>query len=180
MTSKFEDLQHNQSTEVPDLETDNLGAAPDYFELVSAYIDGELSASDRNQVQVLLDQDSEVKHLYTQLLALQSQMQNSWAPPSNKSASEVSLQVFREIDRTHNRQRGLVLGGGVLVASLLAAMSGIIPGITPLSFRMANIESPTTVNSDSVMLAVAVNKPAVNIPKAATGYLIETPNTVKN
>ena len=180
MTSKFEDLKQNQPLEVPDLETDSLGAAPDYFEMVSAYIDGELTASERNLVQTWLDQDPEVKRLYTQLLTLQSQMQNSWAPPSDTSVSEISLKVFREIDRTCHRQRRLMWGSGVLAASIFAALSGIIPGIAPFSFRMANLDSPTPVMSDSVMLAVTINEPAVNIPKAANGYLIKTPNLINN
>ena len=179
MTSKFEDLKHNQAIEVPDLETDSLGAAPDHFEMVSAYIDGELTASERNLVQTWLDQDPEVKHLYTQLLTLQSQMQNSWAPPSDTSVSEISLKVFREIDRTCQRQRRLIWGSGALAASIFAALSGIIPGIAPFSFRMANFDPPP-VKSDSVMLAVTVNEPAVNIPKTANGYLIKTPNLINN
>lgn len=180
MTSKFEDLKHNQSTAVPNLETDSLSAAPDCFELVSAYIDGELTAPERNRVQTWLDQDPEVKQLYTQLLTLQSQMQNSWAPPSDTSASEVSLKVFREIDRTCHRQRRLMWGTGVLAASIFAALSGIVPGIAPFSFKMANLDSPNPAKSEPVMLAVTVNEPAVNIPKAANGYLIKIPNLINN
>lgn len=180
MTSKFEDLKHNQPTEIPDLETGSLAAAPDHFEMVSAYIDGELTASERNLVQTWLDQDPEVKHLYTQLLTLQSQMQNSWTPPNDTPVSEISLKVFREIDRSCQRQRRLIWGSGVLAASIFAALSGMIPGIAPFSFRMANLNSPTPAKSDSVMLAVTINEPAVNIPKAANGYLIEPPNLINN
>ena len=180
MTSKFEGFKQNQSTEVPNPQTDNLAPAPDHFELLSAYIDGELTASERNQVQAWLDRDPKIKHLYTQLLTLQGQMQHSVAPPSNKSVAEISAGVFREIDRTCRWQRRLVWGGSAIAASLFAAMSGMIPGITPFSFRMAEVKPPTTATSDSVMLAVAVNKPAVNIPKAATGYSIDTLDTIKD
>ena len=178
MTSKFESFPHNSSAQAQNQETENL--IPDSFELLSAYIDGELTASERNRVQIWLDQDPEVKQLYTQLLTLQSQMQNSWAPPSDTSVSEVSLKVFRELDRTYRRQRRLMWGSGVLAASILAALSGIIPGITPFSFKMANFDSPKPTKSDSVMLAVTINEPAVNIPKAANGYLIKTPNLINN
>lgn len=181
MTSKFEGFKQNQSTDVPEEpKKNNLAPAPDYFELLSAYIDGELTASERNQVQAWLDQDPKIKHLYTQLLTLQSQMQHSLAPPSNKSVADISAGVFREIDRTSHWQRRLVWGSSAIAASLLATMSGIIPGVTPFSLRMAEIKPPNTVTTNSVMLAVAVHKPAINIPKAATGYSIEIPNTTQN
>lgn len=178
MTSKFEGFKHNQSAETQNQEIENL--APDRFELLSAYIDGELTPSEQNEVQTWLDQDPEIKHLYTNLLALQGQMQHSIAPPSDKTVVEITAEVFQSIDRSRLWQRKLFWGASAIAASYLATISGIVPGIGNSSLRMAEISPPATVTSNSVMLAVAVNKPAINIPKTVTGYSITTPKNIED
>lgn len=165
MTSKFEGFKHdrycqNQSTENP---------TPDCFELLSAYIDGELSASEKKQVQARLDRDAQFKQLYIQLLTLQGQMQHSVAPPSNKSVDQITTEVFKSLDRNRSQQRKLVWGSSAIAASVIAGVSGMFGGFTPWSLRMADLNTPSPV-SNSVMLAVAVDQPAINIPKSVTGY----------
>ena len=91
MTSKFEDFEHDKIAPI----ADEAELPPDCFELLSAYIDGETTASQRHQVQTWLDEDPRVKRLYTQLLALQSQMQHSVAPPCEKSVTEITSEVFQ-------------------------------------------------------------------------------------
>ena len=142
---------------------------PDSFELLSAYIDGELSASEKKQVQAWLDRDPQFKQLYTQLLALQGQMQHSVAPPSDKSVDEITAEVFQSLDRSRHWRRKLVWGGSAIAASVIATVSGIVPGFTPWSLRTAKIDPPSEV-STPVMLAVAVDRPAINIPKSVVGY----------
>lgn len=164
MTSNFEGLEYEESTENLDL---TIESTTERLELLSAYIDGELSAVERNQVQIWLDEDPQFKQLYSQLLALQGQIQHSVAPPSEKSVSEITAGVFRAVDRKR-RQRKLFWGGSALAASILAAVAGLIPGTAPL--RMATRENPAEIESKTVMLAVAVNKPAIDIPKALDGY----------
>ena len=46
------------------------------FELLSAYLDGEVTSEQRQQVQELLKQDPETKALYQRLLALREGFQN--------------------------------------------------------------------------------------------------------
>lgn len=178
MTSKFEGFKHNQSAETQNHELEDL--APDRFELLSAYIDGELTSPEQNQVQIWLDQDPEIKHLYRNLLALQGQMQYSIAPPSEKSVVEMTAEVFQSIDRTRLWQRRLFWGGSAVAACCLATISGIIPGIGASSLRMAEVSPPAAITSNSVMLAVAVNRPAINIPKTTTGYFIQAPNPIED
>lgn len=172
MTSNFE-----ASKPDPSLANSETDLTPDDFELLSAYIDGELSPAEKKQVQIWLDRDPKIKRIYTQLMSLQGQMKYSVAPPSEKSVAEITADVFQTIntERRRNCKRKLVLGGGAVIASLVAIMSGIVPG-TSFGLRMAELEleSPSTGNSKSVMLAVAVNKPAINIPKAIEGYSFES------
>ena len=142
----------------------------DEFELISAYIDGELSPEERNRVQRLLDRNGEVKRIYTQLLALQGKMQSSVAPPSNKSVAEISSGVFQSLER--RRQRKFIWGGSALAASLVAAI-GLLPG-TP-DFRMAARQESPIVRSNAVMLSVALDKPAIDIPKGVNSLGFESP-----
>lgn len=172
MTSNFEGFESD--IKQPDSKTED--STLDYFELLSAYVDGELSTSQKNQVQALIDRDPQIKQVYTQLLALHSQMQHSIAPPSEKSVDEITRGVFRLVEHRRSRRRKLVWGTGAIAASLFAIISGMIPGISPAS-KMAKLDAPAAVNSPAFMLAVAVNKPAINIPKSATGYSSKTNST---
>ena len=158
MTSKFDD-KHDPSAKFQ-LHDDSI---PDDFELLSAYIDRELSPLETKQVQTRLDNNPEFKKLYTQLLALQNQLNHSVAPSSEKSVEEITAGVFRAIDRTRRRRRKFVWGGTAIAATFLATISGLVP----FSPRMAEVDRG---NSNSVMLAVAVDRPAINIPKSVTGY----------
>lgn len=173
MTSKFEDFEHDKLTPMADEAT----LPPDCFELLSAYIDGETTASQRHQVQTWLDRDPQIKRLYTQLLALQSQMQHSVAPPSEKSTDRIASEVFQSIDNSHRRQRGLILTGTAIAASMVAAITGLVLETAPLKMNLAALDNPT--NAPTETLAIALNKPAINIPKTVRGYN-QSINSVKN
>ena len=174
MTSNFEDFKHNQTASTPNSQREDSAINNlDHFELLSAYIDGELSPEQKKQVQDWLDQDPKIKRLYTQLLVLQGQMQHSVAPPGDQSVAEITSGVFKSIDRRRGWQRKLAWGGMAIAASCLATISGVVPGLNP-DLRLASVDTSEDTTSKSVMLAVAVNKPAIDIPKAATAnYLLK-------
>ena len=179
MTSQFDNFEHDK------LKTDKTRSNPmsselnnnaakssselDRFELVSAYIDGELSAAERKRVQAWIDREPEMKTLYTNLLALQGQMQSLEAPAS-KSADKITEGVFKSLDRRRH-QRRLMLGGSAIAASVLATITGLIPGVAP-AWRSAR-NAPAQNPADTVMLAVALNKPTIDIPKPLNGYNVE-------
>lgn len=180
MTSKFEDFEPNQpmvsSNQQKKFSTDN-------FELISAYLDGELSPVEKYQVQKWIDEDPHVKQIYHKLLALQGQMQSLEVPPDQRTVGAITEQVFQSLDRQRRRRR-LLWGGSAIAASCLAAITGLIPGLMPSSLRVA--QSPNSrelapnVRPEQVMLAVALNKPAINIPKVVNGYIIEGSSPGKN
>ncbi|MFM2310804.1 MAG: hypothetical protein RLZZ04_80 [Cyanobacteriota bacterium] len=177
MTSKFEDFEPDQSM----VSSDQQKKFPtDNFELISAYLDGELSSTERFQVQKWIDEDPQMKQLYHKLLALQGQIQSLEAPPTRRTVGEITEQVFQSLDRQHRRRR-LLWGGGAIAASCLATITGLIPGLMSPSLRVAH--SPNAhdlapqVPPEQVMLAVALNKPAINIPKLVNGYSIEEPSS---
>ncbi|MEM7595311.1 MAG: zf-HC2 domain-containing protein [Cyanobacteria bacterium P01_A01_bin.83] len=174
MTPKFDDFEQDNLTnqeELTELPTD-------CFELLSSYIDGELSAAEKKQVQQWLDQDPQIKQLYTQLLKLQSNMQRSMATTCDKSTAQITAGVFQSIDH-HHRQRKLIWCGSAIAATIMATLTGIIPGFNPLKLQIAN-QSRTQEAAPTVMLAVAVDKPAINIPKGISGYDIELQNFIEN
>ena len=173
MTSEFEDFEYNSSTE--DQYTELKNSTSDSFELLSAYIDGELSPSEKKQVQAWLDRDAEFKQLYLRLLNLQGQIQNFIIPPAEKSTEEITTGVFQSLDRHRRKRRTLVWGGSAIAASIVATISGIIPGFSTFSPQVAEVNLPN-LNSDSVMVAVAIDRPAINIPKSVTGYSLQNLN----
>ena len=168
MTSEFESFKHRDLS-VENECSEQKGSIPDSFELLSAYIDDELSPSNKKQVQTRLDRDPQFKQLYLQLLNLQSQIQNFVVPADDTSTAEITDRVFQSIDRSRNQKRRLMLGSSALAASIIAAFSGLFGGFSSFSPNMAEVNSPNNA-SKSVMLAVAVDRPAINIPKSVTGY----------
>jgi anti-sigma factor RsiW len=175
MTSKFEDLKQDKSMG----SLNQMELPTDSFELLSAYLDGELSPRERHQVQTWIDQDPQTKALYLKLLALQSQMQGLEAPPSQRTVGEMTEQVFQALDRQHH-QRRLVLSGSAIAVSCLATITGLIFGITSPGLKVAQSPDSGENISDNVMLAVALNKPTINIPKSVDGYSTQQPNSLKN
>lgn len=163
MTSNFDNFEREQVDNFhSDEHQDNCDL--DYFELLSAYLDGELTPAARNQVQDLLDNDPKIKKTYTQMVFMHNQMQNLVAPPSI-STKKLSENVFQKIEQTQ-RKRKTLFWGGALATACLAALSSVIPGINAPVFKVAQSPSESTF-SQPIMVAVAVDKPAVKIPKAA-------------
>lgn len=162
MTSRYDDFAEYRQPNLDLQDTEE-----DFFELLSAYIDGEASSIECQQVQQLLDNDPEVKKVYLQLLKLQGGMQNLAIPIREEISPEsLSQQVFAKVERSSQRQRLFFWSAGIIASSIIAAISGIIPGFNSPSFKLAESVGEETV-SQSVMVAVTLNQPTVTIPKAA-------------
>ena len=104
-------------------------------------------------------------------------MQLSIAPPTSKSVAEITTGVFQSIDR--RRQRRLVVTGSAIAAAILTTITALIPGIAPAGLRVAESENSDDTTSESIMLAVALNQPAINIPKTVNGYQLELQNLIE-
>lgn len=156
MTSQFE---NSDSKRFAELSTND-------FELISAYLDGELSPAEKAQVQSWIDLDPELKAVYTRMLTVQSQMQTLEIPECDRSVTEITNNVFQSLDR--RRQRRVFLGAGAIAASVVAGVVGSLAGSGSGGLSIAR--SPVTqVESEVVMLTVALNKPAIDIPKTIVG-----------
>ena len=179
MTSNYDDFNLNQKSnqvkedfiflqqDISNLDDNEMDDAKlECFELLSAYLDNEVSVEERRQVQQWLDNDPEIKALYLQLSRLHHGVQNIPVTGETISAEQLSSQVFQSIDRSQHKRK-VSIWGGVIAALVLATFSNLFTGSGNIpALRIADSADQETT-SEPVMVAVAVNKPAVIIPKAA-------------
>ena len=162
MTSRYDDFAEYRQPNLDLQDTED-----DFFELLSAYIDGEASPVECQQVQQLLDNDPEIKKIYLQLLKLQDRMQNLSVPiRENISSDLLSQQVFAQVERSSKRKKLVLWCGGIIASSIIAAISGIVPGFNSSNLKLAKSGGEEIIPK-SVMVAVTLNEPTVTIPKTA-------------
>ncbi|MEP0817073.1 MULTISPECIES: anti-sigma factor [Trichocoleus] len=162
----------------------------DRFELLSAYLDGEVTAAERKQVEEWLATDPVVKRLYTRLLELRQGLQAMPVPAASQSVDQTVDAVFKRVNR---RPKQLLLWGGAAVAALfVGAVSGFLPGNNSFSPQFAqspiegsgaaqNAQLPSSaqpVNSDALM--IALDQPVVEIPKAPVSLPADAVEDIHN
>lgn len=175
MTPEFDSHQNPSSHSFEDLSSPKVEHSPlgtldmqkrDRFELLSAYLDGEVTAAERRQVQEWLDTDPHVQQLYNRLLKLRSAFK-TMSVPQELPIEQTIEDVFDRLDRRPNR---MWRWGGVAIAALfVGALATVLPGRNLLSPQLASSPTP---NSEPLM--VALNEPLVNIPKAAVTSPVES------
>lgn len=138
----------------------------DRFELLSAYLDGEVDAAERKQVEEWLQNDTIVQGLYKRLLNLRSGMQNMPVPATEPAVEKTVEQVLARIERQPKLR--LILGGVAAAAALaLAAISSLLTSEPSFSPQMATEPQPKATPEK---LMIAINNPVVEIPKPAQSY----------
>jgi anti-sigma factor RsiW len=141
----------------------------DRFELLSAYLDGEVTAAESRQVEEWLAHDPSVQCLYNRLLKLRQGLRTSPVPPALESPEVTAQQVFKRMRR---RSRPIWAVGGASVAALVVgAVSSLLPGggFRP-QLAQQPMEVPQSIATPAVShspLMVALNNPVIEIPKAA-------------
>ena len=132
----------------------------DRFELLSAYLDGEVTAAQRQQVEDWLGNDPEVQSLYARLLKLRQGLRSLPVPPAEQPVEQTIEQVFGRLNR---RPRLAVVWGGAAIAALfIGALSSDRQFISP---QLAQSPAPALAPVEPLM--VALNTPVVKIPTAA-------------
>jgi len=135
----------------------------DRFELLSCYLDGEVTAAERKQVENWLATDPEIQCLHARLLKLRHGLQNLPIPTSQPVAQTVE-QVFARIDRRPKRR--LILGvAGAVAAVVVGALTSVLPGshFSPQVAEQAPVEQN---ENDPDALMLALDRPPIDIPKA--------------
>lgn len=128
----------------------------DRFELLSAYLDGEVTAAERRQVEEELANDPESQRLYQRLLNLRQGLQTIPVPAAQQPVQQTIELVYQRVHR--RSRRAIVWGGSAVAAVVLGAVSTVLPPRQLL--QMA--KSPSQIEP----LRVALNSPVVEIPKA--------------
>ncbi|MFB2935145.1 anti-sigma factor [Aerosakkonemataceae cyanobacterium BLCC-F154] len=166
MTPEFES-QNNQQNSFGDSPDPCLGARDmekrDRFELLSAYLDGEVSATERQQVEDWLATDPNIQCLYKRLLNLRQGLRNTPVPAASQPVNVTVDQVFSRLEK-RRRKPILVWGGTAIAAALIAAVSGVFGNQNAWSPQMAN--SPATPDSEA--LTIALSEPVIQIPQVST------------
>jgi anti-sigma factor RsiW len=132
----------------------------DRFELLSAYLDGEVTAAERQQVEYWLGNDPEVQRLYARLLKLRQSLRALPVPPAEQPMERTVEQVFGRLNR--RSPLAAVWGGAAIAALFIGALSSSSQFITP---QLAQSPAPAAAPVEPLM--VALNTPVVKIPKAA-------------
>jgi len=139
----------------------------DRFELLSCYLDGEVSATERKEVESWLVTDPEIQQLHTRLLKLRHGFQNLPAPVTSQSADKTASEVFARIDR--RPKLGLILGiAGTAVAVFTGALTGVLPGSQTFSPQVAERAPQAPASNGPEDLMLALERPPVDIPTNPT------------
>ncbi|NEQ20447.1 MAG: zf-HC2 domain-containing protein [Microcoleus sp. SIO2G3] len=159
MTSNFDARKHSRQEAAKQMDS----LQRDRFELLSAFIDGEVTAAERRQVQELLATDADMQRLHSRLIKLRQGLQNLPVPAAQTTAQDKAQEVFSRIDRRRNR-RTVMWGGAAVAAMVVGALSGILPGSDSLVPRLAQSLNKEVAPEP---LEIAINRPVIEIPKAA-------------
>ena len=132
------------------------------FELLSAYLDGEVTSEQRQQVQNLLNQDPEIQALYQRLLSLREGFQNLPTPAPEYNSQQLSNAVFAKIDRRKQQKRKWLIGGGAIAAVVITTIGGIM-NQNRIGVQFAQDDSNTIASSEESLI-IALNEPIIDLP----------------
>jgi anti-sigma factor RsiW len=135
------------------------------FELLSAYLDDEVTASERYEVEALLESDEAFAQHYRQMLRIQTSLPAMSVPSTRQSPEALAAAVFAEIDRPRQRKMA-IFGGGAIAAGLLsvvAGLSGLVGG---------NNSQPQFAKNAPAPIMVALNDPILSIPVKGEGMQV--------
>jgi anti-sigma factor RsiW len=129
------------------------------FELLSAYLDGEVTAIERQQVETWLATDRAFQLRYRQMQNIHVAFPRITVP-SSQSATALAECVFAKIDRQRNRKLTWI-GGGAIAATFLATVASLggLFGDRGLQPQFAAHKTKTPAP-----LMVALNDPILAMP----------------
>ena len=145
----------------------------DRFELLSAYLDGETTASERKQVEAWLETDPDFKHCYQQLLQMQRGMQSLPVP----AAPPVEETIERVMARIEHKKPTVAVwaAAGTVAAVTVAAITGLFSNggsfIPQTAQNPDGRSNPTIVSNNPQLdslkpsdLLIAIDRSPVDIP----------------
>jgi anti-sigma factor RsiW len=149
-------------------------ASIEKFELMSAYLDGEVTASERQQVENWLQNDAIFKAQYQRMQGMHQAVSHLPVAEPVVPVAILADQVFAKISE-RRRSKWLKIGGGAVAATLVAmgtGLSGIWDGSNNAVPQLAKLSLPTAVLAkleiipNPAPMMVALNKSIINIPQS--------------
>lgn len=131
------------------------------FELLSAYLDGEVTPDEHRMVKSWLTDDPGVQCLYQRLLSLRRGLQTLPTPHATVSVEQTVESVMIRLSQRFRLT--LLAGAGTAAALLLAGLSGLLEG-QPGFWEFAGNKQLSPDSSD--VLEIALDQPAIEIPQA--------------
>ena len=141
------------------------------FELLSAYIDGEVTNTEEQMVEQWLSDDVDFRRLYHQQIKLRQLLVDLPVPVAANSSvkAETNLiidRVFAEIDKRSQRRKWKLAGFGVSVAAVVGILGSMFTfNSSPQFSPVANsIKNPAITVEEPVL--IAMEEPLVPVPKS--------------
>lgn len=164
MSADFDNKQYGGQAHASDdlsycLPTDVTQFKRDRFELLSAYLDGEVTAAERRQVEQWLDNDPVMQKLHDRLLSLRQGMQCLATAPVPMSNPEATVQQVMQ--RLERRPRRLAAVGGLTTVAAVFLGAVMAPMLRVSTPQYAEVPVPAP---ESAGLMIALDSPVVEIP----------------
>ena len=141
------------------------------FELLSAYIDGEVTNTEEQMVEQWLSDDVDFRRLYHQQIKLRQLLVDLPVPVAANSSvkAETNLiidRVFAEIDKRSQRRKWKLAGFGASVAAVVGILGSMFTfNSSPQFSPVANsIKNPAITVEEPVL--IAMEEPLVPVPKS--------------
>lgn len=132
----------------------------DQFELLSAYLDGEVTATERRQVEELLSSNEQAKHAYGRLLRLRGGFQGLPLMAAQPVDHTVE-QVMARLDQRRLPRRSWLIGGGAIAAIAIGAVTGLLGPQPRSGFQFAWQEVTPEIET---LATDATDLPARSLP----------------
>lgn len=140
------------------------------FELLSAYIDGELTEAEEQLVEQWLSDDVDFRRIYLQQMKLRQSLIDLPVPVATNSSAKKETEimidrVFAEIDKRSQRRKWKIAGIGISVAAVVGVFGSLFTlSSSPQFSPVANsVKSPAPVVEEPVL--IAMEEPLVPLPK---------------
>ncbi|ELR96770.1 anti-sigma factor [Gloeocapsa sp. PCC 73106] len=125
----------------------------EHFELLSAYIDQELSEEETTKIKSLLQNDQRLQHEYQQMLRLRAKLKNLPQPSPIILPEQLAAQVLNRVKQQERKRSKWGWSGGAIAALSVAALSGLF---TPIPSRLPQLANSS--DQDAKFLVMAINQ----------------------
>ncbi len=139
------------------------------FELLSAYIDGEVTDTEEQLVEQWLSDDVDFRRIYQHQLKLRQLLIDLPVPVSASVKTQTNVMIDRvlaEIDKRSQRRKWTLAGIGVSMAAVVGIFGSMFTfNSSPQFSPVANsLKAPATVAEEPIL--IAMEEPLVPLPKS--------------